>query len=72
MAMVNDGVFFIQGQDEFIPDSHVYVIGDTASNDLSMIDVGLTGKGNYKIQSIKKLGIEPESVEACNHDSYPP
>ncbi len=34
----------------------------TASNDLSMIDV-LTGKGNYKIQSIKKLGIEPESVK---------
>ncbi len=28
-----------------------------------MIDVGLTGKGNYKIQSIKKLGIEPESVK---------
>lgn len=63
MAKLNEGVFFIQGQDEFIPDSHVYVIGDPASNDLSMIDVGLTGKGNYKIQSIKKLGIEPESVK---------
>lgn len=63
MAKVNEGIFFIQGQDEFIPDSHVYVIGDPASNDLSMIDVGLTGKGNYKIQSMKKLGIEPESVK---------
>ena len=41
MTKVNEGVFFIQGQDEFLPDSHVYVIGDPASNDLSVIDVGL-------------------------------
>ena len=63
MTKVNKGVFFIQGQDEFLPDSHVYVIGDPASNDLSIIDVGLTGKGNYKIQAIKKLGIELEAVK---------
>ncbi|HPB38126.1 MAG TPA: MBL fold metallo-hydrolase [Syntrophorhabdus sp.] len=63
MTKVNEGVYFIQGQDEFIPDSHVYVIGDPASNDLSLIDVGLTGKGNYKVQSIKGLGIELEAVK---------
>jgi glyoxylase-like metal-dependent hydrolase (beta-lactamase superfamily II) len=63
MTKVNEGVFFIQGQDEFLPDSHVYVIGDPASNDLSIIDVGLTGKGSYKIQSIKKMGIELEAIK---------
>jgi len=63
MTKVSEGVFFIEGQDEFIPDSHVYVIGDPASNDLSIVDVGLTGKGNYKIQSIKKMGIELEAVK---------
>jgi hydroxyacylglutathione hydrolase len=63
MTKVNEGVFFIQGQDEFLPDSHVYVIGDPASNDLSVIDVGLTGKGSNKIQSIKKMGIELEAIK---------
>ena len=63
MTKVNEGVFFIQGQDEFLPDSHVYVIGDPTSNDLSVIDVGLTGKGSYKIQSIKKMGIELEAIK---------
>jgi hydroxyacylglutathione hydrolase len=63
MTKVNEGVFFIQGQDEFIPDSHVYVIGDPASNDLSMIDVGLTGKGNYKLQSMKKMDIKLDAVK---------
>lgn len=62
MTKVHEGVFFIEGQDEFIPDSHIYVIGDPASNDLSLVDVGLTGKGNYKIQSIKKLGIDLDSI----------
>ncbi len=63
MTKVNEGVFFIQGQDEFLPDSHVYVIGDPTSNDLSVIDVGLTGKGGYKIQSIKKMGIELGAIK---------
>jgi hydroxyacylglutathione hydrolase len=63
MTKVNEGVFYIQGQDEFIPDSHVYVIGDPASNDLSMIDVGLTGKGNYKLQSMKKMDIKLDAVK---------
>jgi len=60
---VIEGVFFIEGQDEMIPDSHTYVIGDPASKDLSVIDVGLTGKGSYKIQSIKKMGINLDDVK---------
>ncbi len=63
MAKIADGIYFIQGQDDFIPDSHVYIIGDPASNDLSMVDVGLTGKGNYKIQSLKKMGIDLGSIK---------
>ena len=63
MAKIAEGIHFVAGQDEFIPDSHVYVIGEPGSNDLSMIDVGLTGKGSYKVQSIKKMGIEPSSIK---------
>jgi hydroxyacylglutathione hydrolase len=63
MAKISDGIYFIQGQDEFIPDSHVYVIGEPSSDDLSIIDVGLTGKGNYKIQSILEMGIKLTSIK---------
>lgn len=63
MTKIREEVFFIEGQDEFIPDSHVYIIGDMASKDLSMIDVGLTGKGSYKIQAMAKMGIPLESVK---------
>lgn len=63
MMKVIEGVVFIEGQDEFIPDSHVYIIGDPASDDLSLVDVGLTGKGNYKIQSMKKLGIDLKAIK---------
>ena len=48
MTKVTDGVYFIPGRDDFIPDSHVYVVGEPSSQDLSLIDVGLMGKGDYK------------------------
>lgn len=63
MSQVYKGVQFIPGQDEFIPDSHMYIIGDPASKDLSIIDPGLTGKGDYKIGSVKKLGIDPKDIK---------
>jgi len=63
MSQVYKGVQFIPGQDDFIPDSHVYVIGDPASGDISLVDAGLTGKGAYKAASITKLGIGPEDVK---------
>ncbi|MCX5802644.1 MAG: MBL fold metallo-hydrolase [Proteobacteria bacterium] len=63
MPKVSEGVYFIQGQDEFVPDSHVYVIGKPQSGDLSIVDVGLTGKGSYKIQSILKMGIELSAIK---------
>jgi hydroxyacylglutathione hydrolase len=60
---ISDGVYFIEGQDELFPDSHTYIIGEPSSEDLSMVDVGLTRKGNDKVQSIKKLGIELSAIK---------
>jgi hydroxyacylglutathione hydrolase len=63
MPEIAKDVYFIPGQDEFIPDSHVYVIGSPSSQDLSMVDAGLMGKGGYKIQTLQKLGIELSDVK---------
>lgn len=57
MKQVIEGVHFIQGQDEFIPDSHVYLIGKPSSKDLTLLDAGLMGKGQYKLDLIKKGGL---------------
>jgi hydroxyacylglutathione hydrolase len=63
MPKVAEGVYFIPGQDEFIPDSHVYVIGNPSSQDLTLIDAGLFGKDPYKVQSIQKMGIELTAIK---------
>ena len=58
-----EGVYFIPGQDELIPDAHAYVIGNPSSQDLSLIDVGLIGKSGYKVQSIQKMGIDLKTIK---------
>ncbi len=63
MPKVTDNVYFIQGQDDFIPDSHVYVIGQKDSCDLTLVDVGLMGKGSYKIRSIQEAGFRLEDIK---------
>ena len=63
MKQVAEGVFFVPGQDEFIPDSHTYVLGNPASGDLSLIDPGLMGKGRYKMDSLRRMGIHPQSIK---------
>jgi glyoxylase-like metal-dependent hydrolase (beta-lactamase superfamily II) len=63
MTEVIEGVYFIPGQDDFIPDSHVYIVGEPSSEDLSLIDVGLMGKRDYKIESIQKMGIRLEDIK---------
>jgi glyoxylase-like metal-dependent hydrolase (beta-lactamase superfamily II) len=63
MPEITEGVYFIPGQDEFIPDSHVYVIGDPASGDLSIVDAGLMGKGKYKISSLEKMDVPLKAVK---------
>jgi hydroxyacylglutathione hydrolase len=63
MVEVTEGVYFIQGQDEMIPDSHVYLIGMPSSEDLTLVDAGLVGKGNYKLQSVVKAGVKLSSIK---------
>ncbi|MBN2034932.1 MAG: MBL fold metallo-hydrolase [Deltaproteobacteria bacterium] len=63
MTEVSHGVYHIEGQDEFIPDSHMYVIGLPDSKDLSLVDAGLMGKGEYKIKSVRNLGISLQDVK---------
>jgi len=60
---ITEGVYFIPGQDEFIPDSHAYVLGHPSSNDLTLVDAGLMGKGPYKIDAINKDGVDPSSIK---------
>jgi len=63
MPKITEHVYYIPGQDEFMPDSHVYVVGNPSSQNLSLVDVGFVGKGSYKIQSIQKAGIELSSIK---------
>ena len=63
MPKVTEDVYHIPGQDEFMPDSHTYVLGEPSSQNLSLIDPGLVGKGSYKIQSIRKAGIELSAIK---------
>lgn len=63
MPKITEDVLFIPGQDEFMPDSHSYVVGKPFSKDLSLIDPGLVGKGDYKISSIRKMGIDLEDIK---------
>lgn len=63
MSKIKEGVYFISGRDEMIPDSHTYVIGENSSNDLCLIDPGLIGKTEYKIDSIQKMGIDIKGIK---------
>jgi hydroxyacylglutathione hydrolase len=63
MKQITEGVFFIPGQDEMIPDSHVYLLGMPDSDDLSLIDAGLMGKGAYKLESIKESGVALSKIK---------
>jgi len=60
---VADGLYFIEGRDEFIPDSHVYLIGDISKSDITLVDAGLMGKGNYKLSAIEAEGIDPADIK---------
>ena len=63
MPKVTEDVYYIPGQDGFMPDAHAYVLGSPSSQDLSLIDAGFIGKGKYKIESILKAGIELSTVK---------
>jgi hydroxyacylglutathione hydrolase len=63
MTEISQGIYHIPGQDDFIPDSHVYVIGLPDSKDLSLVDAGLMGKGAYKVKSLGKLGVPLKDIK---------
>jgi glyoxylase-like metal-dependent hydrolase (beta-lactamase superfamily II) len=60
---VIDGVHWIRGQDSFLPDSHVYVIGLPDLKDYSLVDCGLMDKGGYKVDQLDKIGVSPNDVK---------
>jgi len=60
---VIEGIYFIPGRDEMIPDSHVYILGDSHSRDLSMVDVGLMGRGDEKLDHIEQAGIGLKDIK---------
>ena len=57
MVKITDSLFFIPGQDEMIPDSHVYLLGLPQSHDLSLVDAGLMGKGRYKMSALTEAAL---------------
>ncbi len=63
MPEITEEVYFIPGQDEMIPDSHTYVVGNPASKDLSLIDPGVTGKGSYKLEMMEQMRIELSDIK---------
>jgi glyoxylase-like metal-dependent hydrolase (beta-lactamase superfamily II) len=63
MPKITEEVFYIPGQDEFMPDAHAYVLGKPSSQNLSLVDAGFVGKGSYKIQSIRKAGIDLSAIK---------
>jgi len=58
-----DGIYFIPGRDEIIPDSHVYILGESHSHDLSMVDVGLIGRGEEKLEQIERSGMGLKDIK---------
>ena len=63
MKQIREDLYFIQGQDEMIPDSHCYLIGTPSSKDISLVDAGLMGKGSYKVGAIQELGFELSDIK---------
>jgi len=63
MPKVTEYITFIPGQDEDLPDSHAYVIGQHNSKDLTLVDAGLMGKGAYKLGAIQKEGLSLADIK---------
>ncbi|OPY68913.1 MAG: putative metallo-hydrolase YflN [Syntrophorhabdaceae bacterium PtaU1.Bin034] len=63
MVKLTESLFLIPGQDEMIPDSHVYLLGEPGSGDLSLVDAGLMGKGAYKLRSLLENGTNLSDIK---------
>lgn len=51
---VIEGVNWIPGRDRFLPDSHVYLIGQPNCGDFTIVDCGLMGMGEYKLEQLER------------------
>lgn len=60
---VTDGILWVAGRDRFMPDSHIYVLGDVNGNDLTIIDCGIVEMGTYKLGELESCGINLEKVK---------
>ncbi len=60
---VVEGVRWIPGKDRFLPDSHMYVIGKSDSDEFSLVDCGLMQMGAYKLEALQSCGIPLEKVK---------
>jgi hydroxyacylglutathione hydrolase len=63
MIEITKSLFLIPGQDEMIPDSHIYLIGRPGSSDLSLVDAGLMGKGSGKLKALFDIGVKPTDIK---------
>lgn len=52
-----DGIWWIPGRDKFLPDSHMYVVGKPGGGDFTLIECGMIGMADYKLQVIEEIGI---------------
>ncbi len=60
---VVEGVTYIPGRDRFLPDSHAYVVGKPDSDDISIVEAGLMGLGDYKLEQLDAMGISRKQVK---------
>ncbi len=63
MKRITEGIVWIPGQDQFIPDAHMYVLGDPKGDDITLIDAGLMRKSDYKLKVLEALDIEVSQVK---------
>ncbi len=60
---VTDGILWVAGRDRFMPDSHIYVLGDVRSDDLTIVDCGIVEMGAYKLGELENYGISLKQVK---------
>lgn len=60
---VAEGILWVAGRDRFMPDSHMFVLGNVGSDDLTIIDCGIVEMGDYKLGELESYGISIKQVK---------
>lgn len=63
MKRITEEIVWIPGEDEFIPDAHMYVLGNHERDDITLIDAGLMRKSEYKLKVLDALGIGLDQIK---------